>query len=148
MVVKRFFNQIGNEFISLVLRSPFHALLSKSILLITVKGRKTGKNYTTPVNYLRRGDVLTITSLRNRTWWRNLRGGSDVTLQLRGRKVKGKGDVIEIERGVADALAVYFQQAPNYAKYFNVTLDGIGQPNKAEVDREARNRVVVHVDLE
>jgi deazaflavin-dependent oxidoreductase (nitroreductase family) len=148
MGFRRFFNQLGNKFISLVLRSPFHGMLSKSTLLITVKGRKTGRKYTTPVNYLRRGDVLTIISFRSRTWWRNLRSGSEVTLQLRGRKVKGKGDVIEDESGVADALTDYFQQAPNYAKYFSVTFDEAGQPNRADVDREARIRVVIHVELE
>ena len=55
-------------------------MFSKSILLITVTGRKSGKKYTTPVNYLRRGDELTIISLHTRTWWRNLRGGREVTI--------------------------------------------------------------------
>jgi len=132
---------------SFILRSPFHGLLSKNILLITVKGRKTGRKYTTPVNYLRRGDMLTIVSLRARTWWRNLRGGSDVALQLRGRQVKGKGDVIEDERGVAATLTEYFQHAPNYAKYFDVALDTHGQPVSADVERQVRSRVVIQVEL-
>ncbi|MGE5642713.1 MAG: nitroreductase/quinone reductase family protein, partial [Byssovorax cruenta] len=62
----------GNDFISWVLRSPFHGMLSNSMMLITVTGRKTGKKYTTPVGYFREnGDLLVLTS-RDRTWWRNL----------------------------------------------------------------------------
>lgn len=147
MGLQRLFNRLGNGFVSLVLLSPIHGMLSKNILLITVTGRKTGRKYTTPVNYLRRGDVLTIVSQRTRTWWRNLRGGNDVALQLRGRKVTGKGKVIEDESGVVAALTEYFQHAPNYAKYFDVTLDAQGQPVSADVERQARSRVVIQVEL-
>lgn len=147
MGLRRLFNRLGNGFVSLVLLSPIHGMLSKNILLITVTGQKTGRKYTTPVNYLRRGDVLTIVSQRTRTWWRNLRGGNDVALQLRGRKVTGKGKVIEDESGVVAALTEYFRHAPNYAKYFDVTLDAQGQPVSADVERQARSRVVIQVEL-
>jgi hypothetical protein len=33
----------GNGFITWLLRSPFHGLLRKGMMLITVTGRKTGK---------------------------------------------------------------------------------------------------------
>jgi deazaflavin-dependent oxidoreductase (nitroreductase family) len=145
--LRRFFKRLGNGFISFILRSPLHVMFSKSILLITVTGRKTGKKYTTPVNYLHRGDELTIISLHTRTWWRNLRGGREVTIWLCGRKVTGKGQVIEDERGVAAALTEYLQRAPNYAKYFDVALDAHGQPVSADVERQARSRVVIQVEL-
>ena len=34
----------------LVLRSPVHKMVSKTVLLITFTGRKSGKTYTTPVD--------------------------------------------------------------------------------------------------
>ena len=39
-------NMTGNDFITWVLRSPFHGMLSNGMMLITVTGRKTGKKYT------------------------------------------------------------------------------------------------------
>ena len=45
------FMKIGNTFIKLFLRSPLHRMMSKSTLLITFTGRKSGNKYTTPVNY-------------------------------------------------------------------------------------------------
>jgi deazaflavin-dependent oxidoreductase (nitroreductase family) len=143
-----FFNQVGNQFMKVILRSPFHGLLSGSIVLITVTGQKSGKAYTIPVNYLRQGDILSIVSLRNRTWWRNLRGGSPVTLRLQGQDVKRWGKVIEDDQGVAAGLAAHLQQAPRYAKYFGVTLNSSGQLRSEDIALAAQTRVVIQVKLD
>jgi deazaflavin-dependent oxidoreductase (nitroreductase family) len=84
-----------NPLITALLHSPLHGLLSNGYMLITVTGRKTGRTYTTPVNYGRAGDTLTCFSKRDRTWWRNLRGGAPVTVWLRGRERRGLGVVVE-----------------------------------------------------
>ena len=74
-------------------------------MLVSVAGRKTGRIYTTPVNYIRDGDALTVISRRYRTWWRNLRGGAPVTLRLRGRDLRGTGEVTAVGgEAVAAAL--------------------------------------------
>jgi hypothetical protein len=65
-----------NSMMKWILRSPLHGLISKSTMLITYTGHKSGKLYTIPVNYVRDEDVLSVTSYRHRTWWRNLRGGT------------------------------------------------------------------------
>ena len=77
-------NGVANPTMKLLLRSPLHRMASGSTMLITVTGRKTGARYTTPVNYVRDGSTLTVFSWRQRTWWRNLRGGAPVALRLRG----------------------------------------------------------------
>jgi deazaflavin-dependent oxidoreductase (nitroreductase family) len=138
---------IGNLFMKLILHSPLHGLMSGNTLLVTVTGRKTGRRYTTPTNYLREGDRLTITSLKSRTWWRNLRGGAPVTVCLQGREAPGRGSVIEDPPQVASALAAYLGKAPQYARYFNVALDAGGKPSANDVAREAQTRVVVQVRL-
>ena len=104
--------RVGNIFVGGILRSPFHRLLSKNTMLITFTGRLSGKRYTTPVNYLLIGDVLSVVSQRDRTWWRNLRGGSLVTLQLNGEKVRGRAVVVEDDEGIHQHLLAYLQQAP------------------------------------
>lgn len=98
--------RFGNNMMTWVLRSPLHGLAGRS-LLITVTGRKSGAQYTLPVNYTRAGDVITILSRRERTWWRNLRGGAPVTLRVDGKDVKGHGTVVEDEAEVAAALQAY-----------------------------------------
>jgi hypothetical protein len=53
--------------------------------LVTYTGHTSGKLYIIPINYLRDGDVLTIISLREHTWWRNFRNRANITVYLCGR---------------------------------------------------------------
>jgi deazaflavin-dependent oxidoreductase (nitroreductase family) len=144
---ENFFIRAGNPFMKAILRSPLHGLLSGSTVLITVTGRKSGKAYATPVNYWRQGDCLNIVSLRNRTWWRNLRGGCPVTLRLQGQDVKAWATVTEDDQGVAASLAAYLRQVPRYAQYLGVTLEPNGQPKSEDIVQAARTRVIVQVKL-
>lgn len=139
---------IGNGFISLILRSPFHKMLSGSFMLITVTGSKTGKAITTPVNYAAEGNRLWVTSFRERSWWRNLRGGRPVLLNLRGREVRGTGRAIEEPAAVEEALRNYLQRLPQNAKYFDVSLDDQGQLNPADLRRASMDRVMVEITIQ
>ncbi len=136
-----------NSVMAWLLRSPMHGVISRNFMLVTVKGRKSGKPYTTPVNYSRNGDTLTVVSQRDRTWWRNLRGGRPVTVRLQGRDWSGSGTVTEDDAGVTSGLAAYLRQNPQLAKYFAVSLDPSGEPLRDDVARAAKNRVVVQIKL-
>lgn len=138
---------VGNGFLKLVLRSPFHALLSQSTMLVTVTGRKSGKTYTTPVNYLRQGDLLSTISHRNRAWWKNLRGGAPATLRLLGKDVPAAGSVIEEDNAVAEKLTGFFQQAPQIARYSGIGLDEHGRPRPEDILQAAKSRVMVQFKL-
>jgi len=136
-----------NPIMVLILRSPLHGVLSKNTLLITYTGQKSGKTYTTPVNYVRFEDSLLITSYRRRTWWRNLRGGAPVTLRLQGKDLQATAEVYEDDENVAQYLATYLSKMPQVAKYFNVSLDERGEPNLVEVRQTAVERVIVCCQL-
>jgi deazaflavin-dependent oxidoreductase (nitroreductase family) len=136
-----------NGLVSWLLRSPLHGLVSKSILLIEVKGRKSGKTISVPVNYIRDGDTLWVTSQRPRIWWRNLIGGVDVNVRLAGRDLKGAGRAITDVAEVGDGLLSYFRLAPRYAKYFGVKLDAAGQPDAQDCAKAAQERILVRIDL-
>jgi len=136
-----------NSIMAFVLRSPLHGMLSKNTMLITYSGRKSGKAYTTPVNYIQVEDGLLVTSYRKRTWWRNLRGGASVTLSLQGKDRQATAEVYEDDENVTRYLAAYLSKAPQVAKYFNVSLDDKGEPNLADVRRAAGERVIIRVQL-
>jgi deazaflavin-dependent oxidoreductase (nitroreductase family) len=132
---------------SWVLKSPLHGMISKGVMLVTVAGRKSGKLISTPTNYLRDGNTLWVISWRERTWWRNLRGGANVQILLAGKSVEGRGQVIEAEKAVAQSLFDYYQKAPQYAKYVQVGLDDSSRPIVADCERAAQKMVVVRIDL-
>lgn len=81
----RWFIKVQNPFMKWLLRSPLHGVVSRMYLLITFTGRKSGVVYTTPVQYAQDGDTLYIITSEGYTWWKNLRGGADVHIHLRGK---------------------------------------------------------------
>jgi deazaflavin-dependent oxidoreductase (nitroreductase family) len=93
MSLRKRLNSIGNPFVSWLLRSPAHGLLSRNVMLVSVTGRKSGKTYTTPVEYKRTGNKVAVVSRAGRTWWRNLEGGAPVRVFLRGKWHDGQADV-------------------------------------------------------
>jgi hypothetical protein len=80
----------------MLLRSPLHGLLSRHILLMTVTGRKSGRHYTLPVQFVQHGDELFIVPgmAQYKTWWRDLVGGAPVTLRMRGPTYNGAGEAL------------------------------------------------------
>lgn len=137
-----------NRIISWLLRSPLHGLLSKNIMLIRVTGRKSGRIYTTPVNYVRDGGILWVTSFRNRTWWRNLKGGAPVSVLLEGKELRGQGLAIVDAKDVAESLCGFFRKVPGRAKYYDVQLDPDGQPNPQDCSRAAQEHVIIRIELQ
>jgi F420H(2)-dependent quinone reductase len=88
-------NRTGNRAVALLLRSPLHPLVSRHLALITVTGRRSGRDYTFPVGYRREGERVTIdVGWPNRKlWWRNLRGDGSVRLRLQGGDRTGHAQV-------------------------------------------------------
>jgi deazaflavin-dependent oxidoreductase (nitroreductase family) len=103
------FLTIGNSINTAILRSPLHRLMSKSVMLISLQGRKSGKTYTLPVEYHRAGRSITVYSWKSRSWWKNLRGGAPVTMRVRGRDLSGTADIVPASEAeiVAGLRAMY-----------------------------------------
>lgn len=136
-----------NSIMKWLLGSPLHGFISKSMMLISYNGRKSGKVYTIPVNYVRQDELLSVVSHRNRIWWRNLRGGAPVTLLIQGAEQRGTATVSEDDHRVAEKLTTFLRQVPHYAKYFKVTLDANGEPNQALTQQASVSRVIVEIQL-
>ncbi len=86
--------------------------------------------------------------MRNRTWWRNLRGGAAVSVRLQGQQVSAWGEVSEDQESTRSALDAYFTASPNFAKYLDVALDADGQPDPGDIARVAQSRVMVKLKLD
>jgi hypothetical protein len=130
-----------------ILRSPFHKMLSSSILLLTITGRKSGRIINVPVNYIRDGKTLWVVSDRQRIWWRNLTGGAALSVTLARKTKSARGEVILHDKEIMHALTEYFKLAPHMAKYFKVKIDKDGNPNLSELGAAAHTRVVIKITL-
>ncbi|MEW6086435.1 MAG: nitroreductase/quinone reductase family protein [Chloroflexota bacterium] len=136
----------GNDFMAWVLRSPWHGILSKGMMLITVTGRKTGKKYTIPVGYFEKDGYLWVLTSRDRTWWRNLSGKAPVTLLLKRKPVNAVAELVLNERAVCFWMYEYLQHVPQAARSFHIRVkDGVA--NAEDVAQIARSRLFVRIHL-
>ena len=130
----------------LVLRSPVHAMVSKTILLITFTGRKSGMTYTTPVSYSQYDDQVYI--FTHAVWWKNLRSGPPVTLRLRGREFQGRAEpVAEDKQAIAARLIAHLRKVPSDARFYGVTFDDHRNPRAEEVEKAAQTVVMICIRL-
>lgn len=138
---------IANPILKLLLRSPLHGAVSQQIMLITVTGRKSGKPYTTPVNYIQENDRLHVVSHQHRTWWRNLHPHGPVIVHLRGQKLAASGYAFTDSKEVAPRLFRYLQEVSHYAEPLGIGLDEEGQPLREEVNEACTGKVMVEIHL-
>jgi len=135
-----------NPIIKWLLRSPLHFFISKNMMLMTYTGRKSGKTYTTPISYLAIGEALYTISARERVWWRNLRGGADVILRLRGEERSARVESIEDQTEVVNNLTLYLSTAPKLARYMNVQINSDGLPSPEDITKLAQGKIIVRTE--
>lgn len=137
---------LANWMPTAILSSPAHRLLSGKRLVLTFTGRRSGKRYATPVNYLQRGTELLITT--DHKWWRNLEGGVPVDVRLRGKTVHATAEALHDDEVVAAALTALVRDHPPYGRWAHVAVGADGTPDADDVRAEVtRGRVLVLVQL-
>ena len=106
-------SRLGNPFVRALLGSPLHGLLSGSLVLVTYTGRKAGRTFTIPVMYA--GDteelVVYVGHSPEKVWWRNLRGGAQVRVRLRGRELAGTGTAVHADRDMRKTYLARFPRS-------------------------------------
>lgn len=133
----------------LALRSPFHVLMSSNILLLTFKGRRSGKSFTTPIRYVRNGSTIHLFSSPHANWWKNLRGGADISVTLQGKNVDCFGRVLATDAETKMTIfRSYLAQYPGDASYHGLKPSR-RQPHTREVLEAIIDEVtIVEINLE
>ena len=86
-----------NTIVTTILRSPWHGMRSNRLLLLTFTGRRSGKEFTTPMRYVQVGDTLLLRVVY--PWWKNLVGHARVRILLRGQMCTGTAEVLPEKDG-------------------------------------------------
>ena len=86
----------GNGLVLTVLRSPAHRLLSGMAIELRYTGRRSGREFTLPVQYALDGRrlLVAVQSPSSTTWWRNFRTPQDVSVRLRGKILQGTARIV------------------------------------------------------
>ena len=135
--------RLSNLAPTLLLRSPLHRLMSGRFLLLTYRGRRTGRRYTLPAAYRRRGDELILTT--DSSWWRNFSEPSPVTVRVAGRPRSGTAQAVRDPQQVADALRYLVEGQPSYARLAGIERSEDGTPDAEGFQRAARERILIRI---
>ncbi len=132
-----------NQFPRLILLSPIHGVMSKRFLLLTYRGRKTGRSHEFPVAYVRHDRELIMTT--DDPWWHNFEGGSSVQIRIAGQRFVGTARAITDPDQVEAALRDLIAAQRSYAALADVTRLPDGS---LDVAGAAQRRVLIRVSLE
>jgi deazaflavin-dependent oxidoreductase (nitroreductase family) len=91
---------------------------ARSIMILTTKGRKSGKSRQTPVGYFRVGGVLHLFSAwgKNSNWYKNLTANpDDVTIQIGRKKLPVRAQVLVDPAEIQSLLELFVTESPEQA---------------------------------
>ena len=142
--------RVLNPVIKAVLRSPLHRLGSKTIALLRFRGRLSGREFVTPLSYVRNDQTVWFLSDHSTNWWKNFREGDvPVSIEIARSTVNGTarlwdGDTDELREHVSRYLCAL----PRDAKVAGIKLDQNKVPIEASLVKVAPTLVMVQVELE
>ncbi len=135
-----------NKIMVWLLRSPLHSMISSGIMIIGFTGSKSGKKYSTPVNYYKIDNAIFAMCDRSRIWWKNIKKNSDLDLFIKRENFSGKGLVIDSKTQVEEALAIIYKHNPQIAKYMKVEMVE-GEPVLRDIQKLSDNTIVIKITL-
>jgi deazaflavin-dependent oxidoreductase (nitroreductase family) len=117
-----------NRIMGRLLVSRLSWLVDRSVMLLTVHGRRTGHAYTFPVQYVQDDTTLWVYvgDEAAKTWWRNLLGGAKVQVLLRRDLRAGRGVALRQahERElVEEGLRRYIERFPRTARRLGIDVE-------------------------
>jgi hypothetical protein len=139
-----------NPIMRALLRSPLHGIASPTIAILHYRGRKSGRQFVTPLSYTREGDTIRFLSAHSTRWWLNFRNEStSVSVEIAKAMHTGTarlwdGDSEHLREGVRRFLCAL----PRDAKVYGIKLDGNRRPVEESVAKAAPELVVVEVELD
>ncbi len=139
--------KFANSIASVLLRSPLHGIMSSFLVLLTFTGRKSGKQYTIPVGYGRKGNTLSI--FTDNKWYKNLQVNPEVKVRLQGKECSGTAEVIlDDKERTAQEMQDFVSRSKQAARAYGVTFDADGKINQELLRKAAENWVLILVHLE
>ena len=136
-----------NRFMTLMLRTPgLQRLVGRSTALLTFVGRKSGKSYTTPISYARRGERVILTCHESRQWWRNIDSNPRVELRLAGEELTGTA-VAADDQSALPLFSEFLRDQRMLARAFGISFED-GVPDAEQGAAALQDTVVVLIDLD
>lgn len=139
--------KIVNPIMKALLRSPLGNKMGDMIMVITFKGRKSGKVFTTPVSYLPAEDG-SLMSFTDSHWGKNFDGGAPVTVLVKRQKYRATSTSTYDPQAVAAGIKYFFdKKGVKNARRIGVNFSGDHYPSQEELLKMADHRALIKTDL-
>ncbi len=119
-----------NVAMRLILQLPFRTPLSGQLMLLTYRGRKTGRRYRQPVSYVRDGDTLLTPG--GGKWKLNLDDSVPIRVRLRGHDVLARPEFVR-DAGEVDRLLRFMMAHNSRLSSFVPFVEPDGQIDRAKL---------------
>jgi hypothetical protein len=129
--------RVVNVPMRLILGLPISTPLGKRLMLVHLRGRKTGRRYRQPVSYVRDGEVL-LTPGGGR-WKLNLVEGEPTDVRLRGRDVSLRPELVRDTVEVDRLLGVMSAKNPMAGRFVPIPKGADGHYDRGRLDLALRH---------
>jgi deazaflavin-dependent oxidoreductase (nitroreductase family) len=106
-----------------LLRRGWLGSLGDEIMVVTVTGRKTGRQYSTPIGFLRDGETIIALS-RGSNWYKNAVATGKATIEIKQHKLDVRVEAVTDQAERERIFALYQRdRTKNFARLFGVPVD-------------------------
>jgi len=110
-------------FMTFLLRRGWMGPASDILMVITTTGRKSGKQHSIPIGYLRDGDdIVVLTSGNPSNWFRNVLASGTAILEIKKEKLNVRGELITDETERQRIFAMYRQNEKYFKSNFGIEI--------------------------
>ncbi|MFQ5380140.1 MAG: nitroreductase/quinone reductase family protein [Dehalococcoidia bacterium] len=148
--IENWLYRVANPVVKALLRSPLHRIASGSLALLHFRGRKSGREFVTPLSYVRENGTVCFLSAHSTRWWMNLREeGTPVSIEIARETLTGRarlwdGDSVALRERVRRFLSA----RPRDAKLYGIKLDESRRPVEESLAKAAPELIFVEVALD
>ncbi len=138
-----------NRPVRTLLRSPLHGIASGNLALLSYRGRKSGREFVTPLSYVREGKLVRFLSSHNTRWWTNFRDGpTAVEVEIARQIHSGVARVWEQDsETLRDGVRRILTALPRDAMIYGIRIDADRKPREADLAKAGNHVVLVEVEL-
>lgn len=134
-----------NPLVIFLANTPLHFLFSHNIVLLKIKGVRSGKIYTIPVSYLKTKSGIICMTQSSGMWWKNLRQGQQVEIQLAGKCLSVYAIADADDVGTITSALEKFCRNSRASAYFAKVSVTKGHPNEADILVSAPNHALIEI---
>ena len=148
--IENWLYRVANPVVKVLLRSPLHGIASGNIALLHFRGRKSGREFVTPLSYVRENGTVCLMSAHSTRWWMNLREeGVPVSLEIARETYTGKARLWDGDsEALRERVRRFISALPRDAKVYGIKLDESRRPVEESLAKVAPELVFVEVELD